>query len=58
VQDFALSPSLVARRDGQLVVTQLRGTGFLTARPNPASTVCANGDIRPVSYDLVATPAG
>ena len=59
VEDFALSPSLVARQDGQLVVTELRGTGLLTARPNPASAKCGTStDIRPVTYDLVATPAG
>ena len=58
VQDMTLSPSLVARRDGQLVVTALRGTGFLTARPNPASAACGtSNDIRPVSFDLAATPA-
>ena len=47
--------SEVARRSGQLVVTELQGTQFVTGRTNPASTACVDAEIRPFTYTIVAT---
>jgi hypothetical protein len=47
--------SQVARRGGQLVVTELRGTQFVTGRTNPASSACVDAEIKPFTYTIVAT---